>query len=1262
MRHFPIFLLCAAAALPLAAAINGAVVNPDGTAISDVQVQALRPLPARSFREHRDPLATARTGSDGKFALDVSGYGFVEIHIQKEGYAPAAVLVATDESAATIALRRAESIQATVTANGKPVANANVYIMAGTDRAPFITKTDADGKYRVPNPRLWEQTIVVQHPDFAPAWHPSSSPDFTLTKGDDVHGTVTDADGHPAAGVAVDLGDMISAKTDGEGKFTLANVPRQAGVFLRARGNSAIAFVPLAAGTPTVKLRPAARISGVVRDAERHPLAGAPIAIIGEGFEDTAVTDSNGAYAIEAPRGTYAIESLAPSFQFGDAAEKIDATAGNVKKDLIATRQQGIEGLVRTADGKSVAGSAIGFLYEIQGMSWFQPTENVTGPDGSFRVYAARDGGQRTRLVAVAPGMPPAISEPIVASDRGKRVTITVPKGTVITGKVIRKDGKAIAGVRVDPVIGTQRMPQMEAILTPTGAPWATTDQEGRFTGRLTEATSGLSFAKKGYVTADQVVNLSEKSKVEVMLAEAGSIAGRVVNKDGSPASDIMISAASAFAMSSSDGSFVVEGLEPGPQVVRFGRGGIQQQTVDVPTRDLVLVLGATRAIHGRVIDAASGAPVERFSIGGSGADDYSMPTLFDSPTGEFKVDVPAKAAKIAIQALGYVPANDVAVDPAGDAAVTIKLSRGRTLRGRVLDEKQQPIAGVEIGFNEAARIRNEEEPPVTRADGSFELPGLPFDEAVNVQFQKGGYLRAGRKIKAGHDDESVEVTLRRGIAVTGHVVDRSGAGIPNVEITASSAAPGAEYENAQTDASGAFRFDSLAPAARYDFLASRTDTGERGTIKDVDIENRHDLTIQLNRVPTGTIFGHVTGLTGSSTNRFVSVLPTDAEGATAPIDNSGNFRAENVPAGTVEVVAQTYGARTSRTSKKVIVDVAAGSESRVDLEFPAQVTIHGRVLRGSEPIAGAAIAFYGSQSANAVTGADGTYEASMATGDYDVTLSGSDTKPLPFAQRIAVSDAAEFDFRFDAITLNATVLDAETGQPINGAALSISRRGETHTLATGVTGADGSTALEVSRGEPLTAVASKSGYANASDDATSSASRSIVLRLARTPGALVRIVDVRNGSTLAGYVIARDASGRVVASANETDPDGTVTLPIAPGKYLFSASAEGFGSHTVSGEVPSGEIRVPLPRGGNLSIRSNTDVRGTARLIQPNGEEYVRCWCSGIAEIKIDSRATLVDRISPGGYVLEVKLAEGKTKRLPVSIIEGQTAIVSID
>jgi hypothetical protein len=72
--------------------------------------------------------------------------------------------------------------------------------------------------------------------------------------------------------------------------------------------------------------------------------------------------------------------------------------------------------------------------------------------------------------------------------------------------------------------------------------------------------------------------------------------------------------------------------------------------------------------------------------------------------------------------------------------------------------------------------------------------------------------------------------------------------------------------------------------------------------------------------------------------------------------------------------------------------------------------------------------------------------------------------------------------------------------------------------------------------------------------------------------------------------------------------------------------------------------------------------VRGKARLIQPDGEEYVRCWCSGIAEIKIEGPVTFVDRISPGSYVLEVTLADGKPRRIPISVVEGQTTSVPLE
>ncbi len=160
-----------------------------------------------------------------------------------------------------------------------------------------------------------------------------------------------------------------------------------------------------------------------------------------------------------------------------------------------------------------------------------------------------------------------------------------------------------------------------------------------------------------------------------------------------------------------------------------------------------------------------------------------------------------------------------------------------------------------------------------------------------------------------------------------------------------------------------------------------------------------------------------------------------------------------------------------------------------------------------------------------------------------------------------------------------------------------------------------------------------------------------------------MRLVDGRDGQTLGGYVMARDAAGHGLSYTDAPESDGTMHLRVPPGTYRFSASARGYGSHTVQAEVPSSdEIRIPLPRGGALDLQAHSDLHATARLIQPNGEEYVRCWCNGMAGITVNGRSTLVYRIAPGNYTLEVTPMGGKPRRYSVTVVEGTTTAVALD
>ena len=123
-------------------------------------------------------------------------------------------------------------------------------------------------------------------------------------------------------------------------------------------------------------------------------------------------------------------------------------------------------------------------------------------------------------------------------------------------------------------------------------------------------------------------------------------------------------------------------------------------------------------------------------------------------------------------------------------------------------------------------------------------------------------------------------------------------------------------------------------------------------------MEKTHDLTIRLLKLPTSTIFGHVSGLDATTAMvtgmRMGTVTALDAEPATAPIDLHGNFRVLNAPAGTVEVQAESIDRAGTRRSPRVFADAPAGSETRVDLAFATPVAIHGHVVRGGVPIAGA--------------------------------------------------------------------------------------------------------------------------------------------------------------------------------------------------------------------------------------------------------------------------------------------------------------------
>src|SRR5262245_51516728 len=196
------------------AEVTGRVLSPDGRPVGGAVVAALAPetTDARSPRlvqgKERPTAATATTGIDGSFRLAAAD-GVVAIGARRDGFAPA-VALAQSGAPLTLTLRPAPTRRGRVTAAGRPVANALVVLLSSStfeEPAELVTRSDADGRYEVPEPARWAEQIVVVHeafallavgPGSAGAWAKALNPQ--LAPGVALEGRVIDAKGRGGLG------------------------------------------------------------------------------------------------------------------------------------------------------------------------------------------------------------------------------------------------------------------------------------------------------------------------------------------------------------------------------------------------------------------------------------------------------------------------------------------------------------------------------------------------------------------------------------------------------------------------------------------------------------------------------------------------------------------------------------------------------------------------------------------------------------------------------------------------------------------------------------------------------------------------------------------------------------------------------------------------------------------------------------------------------------------------------------------------------
>ena len=277
------------------------------------------------------------------------------------------------------------------------------------------------------------------------------------------------------------------------------------------------------------------------------------------------------------------------------------------------------------------------------------------------------------------------------------------------------------------------------------------------------------------------------------------TVEGAVRDDLGSPVAGarVLVSARAAFDRSdpyfdevrtAADGGFSISGApagEPLSWAVRSSGHMDARGVLGGETR-LEIVVERAQRVSGRLVDP-DGLPfreaqvVVRYVTDRSSRNHASRIGIDDDGGFSFHREMPSKS-RVEVKAKGYRQARRE-LEPLAETGWPrelslgeIRLERGRTVRGRVVDGGSGlALAGVALRATvtrkEGRSIVLDQQEAASVEDGSFEISGIAPKEPVALSARKDGY--APRNLDLGEAGDDVEVVLGRGGRVEGRLCGR---------------------------------------------------------------------------------------------------------------------------------------------------------------------------------------------------------------------------------------------------------------------------------------------------------------------------------------------------------------------------------------------------------------------------------------------------------------------------------------------------------
>ncbi len=400
----------------------------------------------------------------------------------------------------------------------------------------------------------------------------------------------------------------------------------------------------------TAKLVPGMELFGVVRDEAGKGLSDVAIAALPSGSNGEAIdymkTDADGKYRFEylPIAGLKLRLSKEGYLRLSSDVAMIAAPGGRQELNLTLPRRPdggSVRGTVVDEDGKPVADA----LVVSGGPSSKEARETTTDAQGRFRLDDVFTEPRRSLSIKAKRFAPQQLGFKPGDREHPAELNVTLAKGHRIRGRVVDEQGRPLTGVSVyTNGYGTVGRDIGQS----------TTDVEGRFEFDSLTAVCPFTFNKNGYSDMDCVkLPLDGPEEVTVAMRSAGVIRGRVVDdRTGKP-------------------------LSPFKVRVTFSPDPTPNPTPGVPN---VSMLRGARVIGGEV---------------------------FATRDGTFRLDdfVRDMPLQVTVEAEGYdravvrrvVALADRDAKPVEFRLAPIDATSLLTIAGRLVDERDKPLAGAEL-------------------------------------------------------------------------------------------------------------------------------------------------------------------------------------------------------------------------------------------------------------------------------------------------------------------------------------------------------------------------------------------------------------------------------------------------------------------------------------------------------------------------------------------------------------------------------------